>query len=483
MVLVYPPKSFLKLILIGFVFITLPLIIALVLAAIDVEKLADQSQHAIYQAVRITQYSRALVEQIPEMERSARQSMVLDDPTLFKGYAERHKKFQETARSLAQLPLGDPQKAQLSALMVRESRLFSGIQTHAFRNQGSESQVAGEFTALADLARTILLESSRLIDHEVDILQREATQARGLFLWAAVAFVPAAVIFAVVFAILISKPIRQIDQAIRRLGDGEFGVAVEVGGPQDLRYLGQRLDWLRERLVELEGEKNRFVRNVSHELKTPLTAIRESAELLNDEVVGELNGAQRDIIGILRDNSLSLQRLIESLLTFGLVHLRQPALSLRPVDLPRIIGQVANNHKPAMLAKAIRLVTELDTVQVQGDEDKLRTIVDNVVSNAVKYSPAEGVIHIGLTRSGDAAVLDVIDGGPGVEPGDWTRVFDAFYQGRAAHDGRIKGTGLGLAIARECVMAHGGAIHLVECPAGGAHFRVTIPICQKQDAA
>lgn len=479
----YPPKSFLKLILIGFVFVTLPLITALILAALDVEKLADQSQHAIYQAVRITQYSRALVEQIPEMERSARQSLVLDDPTLFKGYAERHRKFRETAQSLAQLPLGDPQKAQLATLTSRENRLFSGIQSHAFGNQGSENQVADEFTTLADLARTILLESSRLIDHEVDVLQREAAQARGLFLWAAVAFVPAAVIFAVVFAILISKPIRQIDHAIRRLGDGEFGTAVEVGGPQDLRYLGQRLDWLRERLVALEGEKNRFVRNVSHELKTPLTAIRESAELLGDEVVGKLNVEQRDIIGILRENSLALQRLIESLLTFGLVHLRQPALNLRNVDLPRVIGQVANNHKPAMLAKGIRLVTKLDSVQVEGDEDKLRTIVDNVVSNAVKYSPADGVIHIALTRCADAAVLDVIDAGPGVEAGDWAQVFDAFYQGRAAHDGRIKGTGLGLAIARECVVAHAGQIHLVERPEGGAHFRVTIPIHQKQDAA
>lgn len=471
----FPPKSFIKLILVGFVFVALPLIIALGLAALDVEHIADQSQHVIYQAVRITQSSRSLVEQIPAMERPARQWLVVADPALFQAYSDKHRKFQRTAARLAAMHLGKAQKAQLATLMQREQHLFDAMSAHAFGAKGDEARVADAFNGLAALARNILVEGSRLIDDEAVVLQHEAARARHRFLWTAVAFLPATVLFAAVFAFLIARPIRQIDQAIRRLGAGEFDRAVSVGGPQDLRYLGRRLEWLRGRLLELEDEKNKFVRNVSHELKTPLTSIRESAELLADEAVGKVNDAQRDIIGILRENSLQLQRLIESLLSFGLLNLRSEAVDAAPVDLARVIGAVAANHRATILAKHLRLETDVEPVRLKGDERKLRTIVDNLVSNAVKFSPEGGVIHVSVQREGGGVAIRVRDGGPGVEPGDRERIFEAFYQGRSAQRGRIRGTGLGLAIAREYAAVHGGTIRLLEAGAGGAHFEVQLP--------
>ncbi len=472
----FAPKSFLKLILVGFVFVALPLIIALGLAALDVERISDQSQHAIYQAVRITRTSRALVEQIPAMERPARQWLVVADPALLRAYTQKHLKFQRTAVALAALPLGAAQKAELATLTRREQRLYDAMRAHAFAAKGDETKAADAFNDLATLARGILVDSSRLIDREVAVLQHEALRAQRRFLWTAVAFVPATVLFGVVFAFLLARPIRQIDQAIRRLGAGEFESAVEVAGPQDLRYLGRRLEWLRGRLLELEGEKNKFVRNVSHELKTPLTAIRESAELLAEEAVGRVNPAQREIITILRDNAVQLQRLIEGLLSFGLLHRRDSTLQLGPVDLVRILGEVAANHKPVILAKRLQLRTEVEAVPFEGDEAKLRTIVDNLLSNAVKYSPAGGVIRIVLRREDGAVVIEVHDAGPGVDAADRERIFEAFYQGRIAQRGRVRGTGLGLAIAREYAAAHSGEIRLLDAPAGGARFQVRLPL-------
>ncbi len=115
---------------------------------------------------------------------------------------------------------------------------------------------------------------------------------------------------------LIARPIRQLDQAIRQMGTADFTHAIEVNGPQDLRYLGQRLEWLRTRLHELEEQQNRFLRHVSHELKTPLTAVREGAELLRDNVGGRLAPEQQEIVRIVRENTLSLQKLIEDLLKY-----------------------------------------------------------------------------------------------------------------------------------------------------------------------
>ena len=136
---------------------------------------------------------------------------------------------------------------------------------------------------------------------------------------------------------LIARPIRQLDQAIRQMGTADFTHAIEVNGPQDLRYLGQRLEWLRARLHELEEQQNRFLRHVSHELKTPLTAVREGAELLRDGVGGKLSPEQREIVRIVRENTLSLQKLIEDLLTYHQTRAMEPQ-ALGPVALPDVVG-------------------------------------------------------------------------------------------------------------------------------------------------
>ncbi|HYM28768.1 MAG TPA: histidine kinase dimerization/phospho-acceptor domain-containing protein, partial [Steroidobacteraceae bacterium] len=115
---------------------------------------------------------------------------------------------------------------------------------------------------------------------------------------------------------LIARPIAEIDLAIRQLGDADFERPIRVHGPDDLQSLGERLEWLRRRLIELEAQKNRFLRHLSHDLKTPLAALREGTELLNDQVAGPLAPPQQQVVAIMRDNSVKLQRLIEELLGY-----------------------------------------------------------------------------------------------------------------------------------------------------------------------
>ena len=113
-----------------------------------------------------------------------------------------------------------------------------------------------------------------------------------------------------------------------------------------------------------------------------------------------------------------------------------------------------------------------------GDGNKIRAIVDNLLSNAIKYSPRAGEISLELRIEDDFAILDVVDEGPGIQPGDRPRIFDSFYQGKNVPEGRIKGSGLGLAIAREYALAHGGLIEVLDRSDGarGAHFRLRLPL-------
>src|SRR5687768_3858820 len=178
-----------------------------------------------------------------------------------------------------------------------------------------------------------------------------AWQAQQITLWQLLALFPVVIFLVVGFTILIARPIRQIDAAIRRLGGADFSIPVQVGGPEDLQQLGERLDWMRSRLADLEQQKNRFLRHMSHELKTPLTALREGAELLSEEIVGKLAPEQREIAEILRHNSIELQKLIEDLLSYGASQAHKPAVDVARVELRRVANRVIDDQKLALRAK------------------------------------------------------------------------------------------------------------------------------------
>jgi two-component system sensor histidine kinase GlrK len=199
--------------------------------------------------------------------------------------------------------------------------------------------------------------------------------------------------------------------------------------------------------------------------------------LLRDRVGGALSSEQQDIVRIVRENTLSLQKLIEDLLTYHQTRSMEPQ-TLGPVALGDIVRVVLREHKLAALARLVTFDAKLRPAIIVGDGAKLRAIVDNLLSNAIKYSPRSGVVTIDLSIQKQFATLDVIDQGPGIDPADRPRIFDSFYQGKTAPGGRIKGSGLGLAIAQEYALAHGGRVELVDRTEGarGAHFRLWIPL-------
>jgi len=323
----------------------------------------------------------------------------------------------------------------------------------------------------------MLTATNQLTQRAIERLQETADQGREKWLYLALATAAIALALAIFFAVLIARPIRQLDQAIRRMGTADFTHAIEVNGPQDLRYVGQRLEWLRTRLRELEQQQNRFLRHVSHELKTPLTAVREGAELLRDNVGGRLAPEQQEIVRIVRENTLSLQRLIEDLLKYHQTG-GMEAATLGPVALPEVVRRVVKEQKLAALARIITVDVSLSPVIVVGDTEKIRTVIDNLLSNAIKFSPRAGQVKITLVAQSGNAVLDVVDQGPGVVPADRERVFESFYTGKPPADGKVKGSGLGLAIAREYALAHGGRIEVLDRDDGqrGTRFRLWLPL-------
>ena len=467
------PRSFLGLLLTAFTLVMIPLVGALAYSAWNTERLAGLSRSAVFNASQAARASRSLVDRIAAIERVAQQMAVLNDPELAVDYARIHRSFKQLTEEIAQLPLDDSQAAALSRTVEQEQSLYDLLTEHP-RPKIDPKVVSGRMDGLIESARDVLAINNRIVDREVHRLSLKAEQVqRGLIV---LVFFSTAVALIIALALTryIARPISEIDGAIRQLGGADFSRPIAVRGPEDLRYLGRRLDWLRRRLDEFETQKNRFLRHVSHELKTPLTAIREGAELLNDKVAGPLAPMQTQVVSIMRDNSVKLQRLIEELLDFQRALHAAASLEVRLVELDELMHDAARPHELAAQAKGLRLTIEAQKATLEADPQKLRSIVDNLISNAVKFTPPGGSISVRARALSGEAVIEVMDSGPGVPAEERESIFNLFFRGRTKSESSVKGSGLGLAIARELVEAHGGQITVVGGASGG-HFRVTLP--------
>ena len=472
----YYPRSFLKLLLVGFTLVALPLVFALITSSIAVDRIASRSQTAVYQAVQATQSSRRLSEMLTALERSARQIVILNDRSLLDAYKAVRTRFLRAVAQFADLPFDAGQRADLEAIVKTEQQIFDALTNSAIKPATLQAQVS-KYIELSYRAQAITAKSGELIDREVEAMRKAASDARRIMLWQGLALIPVVIFLVGGFTILISRPIRQIDAAIRELGSGKFNAPIAVSGPEDLEYLGRRLEWMRQQWVDLEQQKNRFLQQISHELKTPLTALREGAQLLSDDVVGKLTPEQCEIANILRHNSIELQQRIEELLDYGSLQFHKLTLELGPVNPRQVLERVAQNQKLALQAKNLKLQMQSAEVALIADAEKIRVVLDNLLSNAIKFSPEDGTINIKMNRDSEHLSVDVIDQGPGIGAADQLRIFEPFYQGRIQGPGPVKGSGLGLSIVKEYVIAHGGSVEAVAEPgARGAHLRVLLPL-------
>ncbi len=466
------PRSFLALLLIGFSIVAAPLLFALFSNAIAFERLAGLSEQAVHSAVRVTQSSRALLSSITALERTARQYAVAGEPTYLEAYRANRERYLSMTRELDGMQLSDEQRAQLTAI-EREERLINDLVTRLGPVPALTNRLPLAFNSLVERAQALVQLGDHVIDQGILELRTQAEQSRNSVFWLMIALIPTAVALIGSFTFLIARPITQVSESIRGLGEGQFGRPIRVEGPGDMVRLGEQLDWLRERLLALEAQKTRFLQHISHELKTPLTALREGSDLLSSGVVGNLNAEQREIAHILQENSIELRKLIEGLLNYSAVHAQASYLDAKIVPLREVVRRVVNDRKLAIVAKGIRIELNCENVAAYCDEEKIRVVLDNLLSNAVKYSPEMGLVSIKLYKQSEHAVFEVMDEGPGVPAAERERIFEAFYRGTDVPMSAVKGSGLGLSIVKEYVTLHRGTIEVLDGP--GAHFRIRIP--------
>ncbi len=472
----FKSRSVLALLLLGFLLVTTPLVVGLLISGTQIERVTRESESLLELAVNTTQAARSVQDRAMAYERAARQYQVLHDDEARANFNQQASALRTRVDEFRAMSSNMSQLAMLDQVASQEFHLTEEVLNH--RQPGEwPTAVASEFRVLDGLARDLMRQSETNATDALDRLQKLGDRARRTAIVQLVLIAPFAIALALVFTGLIIRPIRRLDQGIRSLTRPETGPIEPVDGPRDLRALSLRLEWVRRKLVRTERDRLRLLGQVSHELKTPLSAIREGVNLLSDQVFGTLSANQGEVLEIMNANVKRLHEQIESLLSYNRLRSGLVASGTRPITVSDLIDDVLSDHALALARRRVQASIDVeDQDEVSGHPDMLRTAVNNLVANALKFSSPESTVGIFACTTGNRVIVDVADNGPGIRLADRERVFQPFYRGSVQTIGNIPGSGLGLAICRDLIRAHGGEVSIDQRPGWTTVFRVSLPL-------
>ena len=463
--------SFPQLLLVAFLLIGALLGAAALRALFTLDTMMALGRESTAQAIALSTAAQSLSERSLTMERAARQSLVLGDRPLRQRFFEAANQSREILRRLE----GNELPADFSSNWLRPvaevETLLEGSPETAFERERAVArafrELDGHSASIAQQVQTIIRNRNEALQSRVEDSRRELTQQ-------VLGSIALAAVMALGFGVWLARPFQRLEKAIVRLGENRLDLPIDIPGPPDVRRVGQQLEWLRLRLTELDADKARFLRHVSHELKTPLASLHEGVAVLGDGVAGPLNTSQAEVVNILQHNTQLLQHQIETLLRFNAAAFEARQLKREPTDLLALVEDQIEAQRLRWQSHQLEVRAEGRALVVPVDREKMASVIGNLLSNAIRFSPPGGQIRLLLQSEAGMASLHVTDQGPGVAEADRQRIFEPFYRGERQPADTVRGSGIGLSIVREYIEAHGGRVQLLP-ERQGAHFRIELP--------
>jgi two-component system sensor histidine kinase GlrK len=455
-------SSFRQLILLAFLLVVTPLGILLVQASNELVTQSRQGREEARLSLDISQRNLQLDVLAEDILRSARQYAILKRTEIRTRQQEQTNEFRNLLDIQSFLLNGNPVIQQLQDTLTLIEQAQDGEIGLPLLEQ------------LVLLTGELITQSNHQLEQRLADLdsQARATQ-QALWLLAAILIALSALLM-LFFSLRISRPISQLIARIRALGHGHPHSDAPLRGPRELVDLNSQLDWLAQHLSELEEEKQRFLRHISHELKTPLTTLREGSDLMAEEVAGALTDNQREIVELIQRNSCELQTLIEQLLDYN--RLQQPsALDIRSTSLDTCIDAVLQPHKLLLELKRIQLQRPGKDAHWPTDRPMLHRILSNLVSNAIYYGDEEGKLNISYQVQNGHMQIDIGNVGPTIPSDEIEQIFKPFFQGKNRRRGPLKGSGIGLSVAQDAANALGASLSLIHNSNHKVVFRIMLP--------
>ena len=470
--------------LLGFGLVALPLVIALIFGASQVDTLAKKSASAITNITKAMDSQQLLKSSQIKMERSAAQYLVLRDPALAESYREQSQQILSLTEQLITTSQDQKLHQWVIAYTQAVNALIEDTIPAAEKKSPTDSTIIepiqAKFNALTSIYEQISQRSNELNTQHITRI-KQAAQATRDIMFQSLVIIPISLLIAAIFVFLITSPLKALTTNIFRLQQGDFDREIKVTGSPEIQEIAQALENMRMRLQALELQKSSFIRHISHELKTPLAAIREGTELLYDNSVGELNAEQQEISQIIKNSVFRLQKHIEDLLDFNIVLDSTSLQDSESMEINDVVYQVIADRKLDIKRKNLKINNSLSEISLFSNRKQVAVIIDNILSNAIKYSPNEGSINISSTLVNNQMQLFISDQGIGISSEHQEKIFDAFYQGPPPEKSVIKGSGLGLTIVKELLLRLNGSIELLneqenkKSDKEGTNIKITLP--------
>lgn len=463
-----------RLVLAGYLLAAAPMVLAVVLAAVAIERLTVHTESLLEQGVVATRLSIRLQDELVDLERNARQFQVIGSPELGDVVAQR---LQRVGQTLNELQRVETAGELARAIEQMQERIAGHAQAWTMTSQ-RRATVTILVTALSGLvrdARAMITLGDAAIDRENAALQAAGVRSRWVIAIALGALLPLTVVLATALSRVVLKPLRDAERGIDDLGHGRYEREIAIASPEEMRLLGEQLDWLRRRLAQLESDKDRFLSHVTHELKTPLSSLREGVALLADHSLGGLSPAQQEVVEILDASAHELEAMVNKLL--GYAEWRREKKDARPewFALPTVLQEIGASRKLMLDTRDLHIQQDVGDGMVWGQRARLQEVMDNLLGNAVKHAPEGGAIEVSARYSDGHCEIHVRDRGRGVPAQLGARIFEPFVRGDGAVESAVRGTGIGLSIVRETLIEHGGTVE-VEDAQPGARFVLRWPV-------
>jgi two-component system sensor histidine kinase GlrK len=329
-------------------------------------------------------------------------------------------------------------------------------------------------TELEDVLERLYAASASELQQRQAALESMARRSRALGLAALAAAGLIGLGVAVFILVRVARPLHRLHSATKEVAAREFSEPLEVTGPSEIRDLTGAFNQMAARLGEIDRLKDDFFTGVSHDLRTPLAAIRWSADLLHTDALGPLTEKQRRLTDTIQSSSQRLLSLVGQIVELGRLRAGRLQLNVRPTELRSIVDQTLNEVRPLADLGDLRLEMDVpeDLPPVAVDDERVQQIVMNLLGNALRFTPAGGRVAVSArVESGEVAVR-VTDTGIGIPADLLVHIFDPYEQ---AHHGR-GGSGIGLTVVRGLVEAHGGRVWAESEEGRGSTFTFTLPI-------
>jgi len=472
----------------GFLAIILVMGAVNLFALSQIRQIVEQSTTLVSQHYPAMDAVKWLLLNVDAQERSDRKYWAVGDPIFLKQFNE---EADEYRRTIADLKAHDSSDASRRAL--HEAEVLQDTYNALFHRyvKGKGLAVRERIAEYDHRRKSIISQITSALQSSLETHQalvsaalkesmERAHQAERLTTWLGMAAVVIGVGLAALATYTIVSPLRRLQDHIRQIGEGEFKHRIQVAVPSDLRDLVEAVRSMATKLQALDDMKAEFLSHMTHELRSPMTAIHAGTQLLLEGIPGPISNEQRNTLDIMEQSSREVIRMISGLLDLAKFESGMMEYHFASVDPMRQVHAAVQKVQLFAAREHIQIMVNgpSEPVQVRADEMRIQQVLDNLLSNALKFSPEGALVCLKLEPDAEKNTvrISVSDTGQGITPESLPHIFDNFYGGSTSVRTKVSGSGIGLALAKKVVEGHGGRIWAESEVGKGTTMNVVLPL-------